>query len=317
MLKADESPRQMGRRTVICLEREVKAAGKLQGEQKMSDVAKKKTTIPSIREKKARGEKLTMITVYDYPFARLVDRSEAELILVGDSLGMVIQGLELTNPVTLDEIIYHTRTVRRGAPNTLVVGDMPFMSYQISPEQALASAGRIVKEGGADCVKMEGGEYFAPYVHKIVQAGIPVMGHIGLTPQSASALGGFKVQGRTPEQAEQLIADAKALDEAGVFAMVLECIPSGVAKVITESVAAATIGCGGGSYVDGHNLNAYDILGLFEKFVPKFVKQYENLAPEIIAGFNAFTDDVRSGGYPAPEYCFTGGDTIKQLYPSD
>jgi 3-methyl-2-oxobutanoate hydroxymethyltransferase len=143
------------------------------------------------------------------------------------------------------------------------------------------------------------------------------MGHIGLTPQSASALGGFKVQGRTAEQAEQLIADAKALDEAGVFAMVLECIPNGVAKVITESVGAATISCGAGPHVDGHNLNAYDILGLFEKFVPKFVKQYKVLAPEIIDGFNAFTDDVRTGIYPAPEYCFTGGDTIKQLYPTD
>ena len=285
----------------------------------MTDSRKKKTAIPSIREKKARGEKLTltMITVYDYPFARLVDRSEAELILVGDSLGMVIQGKDLTNPVTLDEIIYHCRAVRRGAPNTLVVGDMPFMSYQISPEQALSSAGRIIKEGGADCVKMEGGLYFAPYVHKIVQAGIPVMGHIGLTPQSASALGGFKVQGRTPEQAEQLIADAKALDEAGVFAMVLECIPSGVAKAITESVGAATIGCGGGPHVDGHNLNGYDILGLFEKFVPKFVKQYKLLAPEIIEGYNAFTEDVRSGSYPAPEYCFTGGDQIARLYPTD
>jgi len=283
----------------------------------MSNSGEKKTTIPSIIEKKARGERLTMITVYDYPFARLVDRSQAELILVGDSLGMVIQGKELTNPVTLEEVIYHVKCVRRGAPNTLVVGDMPFMSYQISPEQALASAGRIVKEGGADCVKMEGGEYFAPYVHKIVHAGIPVMGHIGLTPQSASALGGFKVQGRTPEQAEQLIADARALDDAGVFAMVLECIPTGVAKVITESVSAATIGCGAGPHVDGHNLNAYDILGLFEKFVPKFVKQYKVLAPEIIEGFNAFTDDVRTGNYPAPEYCFTGGDTIKQLYPTD
>jgi 3-methyl-2-oxobutanoate hydroxymethyltransferase len=283
----------------------------------LSNSGKQKTTIPSIKEKKARGEKLTMITVYDYPFARLVDHSEAEIILVGDSLGMVIQGKELTNPVTLDEVIYHVKAVRRGAPNTLVVGDMPFMSYQISPEQALASAGRIIKEGGADCVKMEGGEYFAPYVHKIVQAGIPVMGHIGLTPQSASALGGFKVQGRTREQAEQLIADAKALDEAGVFAMVLECIPAGVAKVITEAVGAATIGCGGGPHVDGHNLNAYDILGLFEKFVPKFVKQYKVLAPEIIAGFSAFTEDVRSRGYPTPEYCFTGGDEIKNLYPPD
>ena len=283
----------------------------------MSESQKKKTPIPALAEIKARGERVTMITVYDYPFARLVDRSAAELILVGDSLGMVIQGLEQTNPVTLDEVIYHVRAVRRGAPNTLVVGDMPFMSYQVSPEQALVSAGRIVKEGGADCVKMEGGEYFAPYVFKIAAAGIPVMGHIGLTPQSAAALGGFKVQGRTPEQAEQLIADARALDRAGAFAIVLECIPGGVARAITASVGALTIGCGAGPHVDGHNLNGYDILGLFEKFVPKFVKQYRSLAPEIIAGFDAFTGDVRSGSYPAPEHCFTGGDRIRELYPED
>jgi 3-methyl-2-oxobutanoate hydroxymethyltransferase len=283
----------------------------------MSGTQKRKTPIPAFRELKDRQEKVTMITVYDYPFARLVDCSKAELILVGDSLGMVIQGLEHTNPVTLDEVIYHIKAVRRGAPNTLVVGDMPFMSYQVSPKQALASAGRIIKEGGADCIKMEGGEYFAPYVCRIVQAGIPVMGHIGLTPQSASALGGFKVQGRTPKQAKQLIADAKALDAAGAFAMVLECIPSGVAKVITESVDAVTIGCGAGPHVDGQNLNAYDILGLFEKFVPKFVKQYKVLTPDMISGFNAFTDEVRSGHYPASEHCFTGGEEIRRLYPPD
>lgn len=283
----------------------------------MSQSSKKKTSIPSFRDIKARGEKVTMITVYDYPFARLVDRTEAELILVGDSLGMVIQGLDQTNPVTLDEVIYHVKAVRRGAPNTLVVGDMPFMSYQVNPEQALTSAGRVVKEGGADCVKMEGGEYFAPYVLKIVKAGIPVIGHIGLTPQSASALGGFRVQGRTQEAAEQLIADAKALNEAGAFAIVLECIPAGVAKIITESVGAATIGCGAGPYVDGHNLNAYDLLGLFEKFVPKFVKQYKALAPEIVSGFDSFTREVRAGSYPAPEHCFTGGKKIRELYPTD
>jgi 3-methyl-2-oxobutanoate hydroxymethyltransferase len=258
-----------------------------------------------------------MITVYDYPFARLVDRSDAELILVGDSLGMVVQGLEHTNPVTVEQIIYHTKAVRRGAPNTLVVGDMPFMSYQVSPEQALTSAGRLVKEGGADCVKMEGGTYLAPYVHKIVQAGIPVIGHIGLTPQSASALGGLKVQGRTPEQAEQLIADAEALDDAGAFAIVLECIPSGVAKAITESVGAVTIGCGAGPHVDGQNLNGYDILGLFEKFAPRFVKQYQTLAPDIVSSFELFTQEVRSGSFPASEHCFTGGKTIQQLYPTE
>jgi 3-methyl-2-oxobutanoate hydroxymethyltransferase len=282
-----------------------------------ADAPKKKTRIPSFAEIKARGEKVTMITVYDYPFARLVERTPAELILVGDSLGMVIQGLDGTPPVTLDEIIYHCKAVRRGAPNTLVVGDMPFMSYQVSPEQALSSAGRVIKESGADCIKMEGGAYFSPYVQKIVNAGIPVMGHIGLTPQSAAALGGFQVQGRTKEQAEQLIADAKALDEAGVFAMVLECIPAGVAKVITNSVRTTTISCGAGPHADGQNLNGYDLLGLFEKFVPKFVKQYASLAPDMIAGYRAFVEDVRSGAYPAAEHSFTGGEKISQLYPPE
>ncbi len=281
----------------------------------MNQTEKKKTTIPSFREKKEKKEKVTMITVYDYPFARLVDRSGAELILVGDSLGMVIQGNEHTNPVTLDEIIYHVKAVRKGALNTLVVGDMPFMSYQLNPDQALASAGKILKEGAADCVKMEGGEFFAPYVNKIVKAGIAVIGHIGLTPQSASALGGFKVQGKTREEADQLIQDARALDEAGAFAIVLECIPSGVAKVITESVQAVTIGCGAGPHVDGQNLNAYDILGIFDRFVPKFVKQYKMIAPEIIAGFNAFAAEVHSGDYPTPEHGFSGNDQIKELFP--
>ncbi len=284
---------------------------------RMNTTEKRKTPIPSFAELKRRGAKVTMITVYDYPFARLVDQTQAELILVGDSLGMVFQGLEHTNPVTLDEVIYHVKAVRRGAPNTLVVGDMPFMSYQVSPEQALASAGRVVKEGGADCVKMEGGAYLAPYVHKIVEAGIPVIGHIGLTPQSASALGGFRLQGRTPAEAEQLIEDARALEEAGAFAMVLECIPSGVAKAVTSAVGAVTIGCGAGPHVDGQNLNAYDILGLFEKFEPKFVKQYKDLAPAVRSGFDAFTEEVRSGRYPAAENCFTGGPEIRAVYPPD
>ena len=276
-----------------------------------------KITVPEFKVRKANGEKVTMITVYDFPMARLVDQSPAEMILVGDSLGMVIQGLEHTNPVTLDEIIYHAKAVRRGAPSTLIVGDMPFMSYQVGPEQALTSAGRIIKESGVDCVKMEGGTYLAATVQRIVQAGIPVVGHIGLTPQSASALGGFKVQGKTPEEAKQLIADAKALDQAGVFAMVLECIPAGVAKVITESVSAVTIGVGAGQFVNGQNLNAYDILGLFDAFVPKFVEQYKRLAPEIIDGFTVFAQSVRRGDYPNENQVFTGGETIKGLYPTD
>ena len=281
----------------------------------MAEAKKNKPTIPSFKDKKIRNENVTMITVYDFPFARLVDRSTAELILVGDSLGMVIQGLEHTNPVTLDEMIYHAKAVRRGAPNTLVVGDMPFMSYQISPEQALESAGKLLKEAGVDCVKMEGGLPFAPYVQKIVNAGIPVMGHIGLTPQSQSALGGFKVQGKTKTEAEQLLADAKALDAAGVFAMVLECIPVGVAKAITESVNAVTIGCGAGPHVNGQNLNAYDILGLFEKFIPKFVKQYAVAAPDFIKAFTSFNEDVQSGAYPTLDHSFMGGEEISKLYP--
>jgi 3-methyl-2-oxobutanoate hydroxymethyltransferase len=275
----------------------------------------KKITIPAFRQRKKDGHRVTMITVYDHVFARLVEASEAEMILVGDSLGMVIQGLPLTNPVTLDEIIYHTKAVRRGAPDTLVVGDMPFMSYQVSPETALASAGRIVKEGGADCIKLEGGVYVAPSVQKIVRAGIPVVGHIGLTPQSSSALGGFKVQGRTREEADQLVADARALDEAGVFAMVLECIPSGVAKVITESVRATTIGVGAGPCVDGHNLNAYDLLGLFGDFVPRFARQYRKMGAECTEVFSAFSREVRSGAYPAKEETYGGGPEIDQHYP--
>lgn len=282
----------------------------------MNQSEKKKLMIPSFKNLKSSGQKVTMITVYDYPFARLVDRSDVEMILVGDSLGMVIQGIEHTNPVKLEEIIYHVKAVRRGAPNTIVVGDMPFMSYQVNPEQALTSAGRIVKEGGADCVKMEGGRYFAPYVEKIVKSGIPVIGHIGLTPQSSAALGGFKVQGKTKKEAEQLVLDAKFIDEAGAFAIVLECIPTGVAKVITESVQAMTIGCGAGKFVDGQNLNAYDILGIFEKFVPKFVKQYKVMAPEFMDGFNAFCREVRAGVYPSIENSFSGGDEIIKLYPT-
>jgi 3-methyl-2-oxobutanoate hydroxymethyltransferase len=191
------------------------------------------------------------------------------------------------------------------------------MSYQVSPEQALASAGRIVKEGGADCVKLEGGVHAADTVRKIVQAGIPVMGHIGLTPQSASALGGFKVQGRTPTQAKALLADARALDEAGVFAMVLECIPAGVAKVVSASVGASTIGCGAGPHVDGHNLNGYDLIGMFDKFVPKFVQQYTAVAPTIHDAYQSFVDDVRSGAYPKREQTFLGGREVRELYPPE
>ena len=283
----------------------------------MSAESKTKLTIPAFRNLKKEGRKVTMITVYDFPFARLVDKSRAEMILVGDSLGMVIQGLDHTNPVTLDEMIYHAKMVRRGAPNTLVVGDMPFMSYQVSPDQAVAAAGRMLKETGVDCVKMEGGEWLAPYVKRITDVGVPVMGHIGLTPQSAAAMGGFKVQGRTKDQAEQLMADAKALDKAGAFSIVIECVPPGVTKAIRETVDAAIISCGAGPHADGQNLNGYDILGLFEKFVPKFVKQWKNLAGEMIDGYNQMADEVAGGTFPTPSHTFKGDEEVTELYPAD
>ena len=278
--------------------------------------SKKKTTIPSLADMKKAGDKLTMITVYDFPFARLVDQTPAEMILVGDSLGMVIQGGDSTNPVTLDEIIYHAKAVRKGAPNTLIIGDMPFMSYQACPKDAVRSAGRLFKEAAVDCVKIEGGRYFVDHVRALKGSGIPVMGHIGLTPQSASALGGFKLQGKTQAEAEELIKDAIALDEAGCFAMVLECMPPGVVKKITESVNAITISTGSGPHADGFNLNAYDLLGIFDQFVPKFVEQYKKLGPEIKDGFNAFTQAVRDKSYPAPQHVFKGSEEIQNLYPN-
>jgi 3-methyl-2-oxobutanoate hydroxymethyltransferase len=237
------------------------------------------------------------------------------MILVGDSLGMVIQGGDSTNPVTLDEIIYHAKAVRKGAPNTLIVGDMPFMSYQASPQDAVRSAGRLIKEAAVDCVKIEGGKFFAEHVRCLKGAGIPVMGHIGLTPQSASALGGFKVQGKTKEEAKDLIEDAIALDEAGAFAMVLECMPPGVVKKITQTVKASVISTGSGPHADGFNLNAYDLLGIFDQFVPKFVEQYKKLGPEIKDGFNAFTQAVRNKTYPCPQHMFKGSEEIQNLYP--
>jgi 3-methyl-2-oxobutanoate hydroxymethyltransferase len=246
-----------------------------------------------------------MITVYDYPFARLVDHTTAELILVGDSLGMVIQGLEHTNPVTLDEIIYHVKAVRRGAPNTLVVGDMPFMSYQLSPEQALASAGRIVKEGGADCVKLEGGMHVADTVLKIVQAGIPVMGHIGLTPQSFHQMGGFKIQGRQQGAVKKLVDDARALQEAGAYSIVLEGMPSPVARRITEAIDIPTIGIGAGSDCDGQVLVIYDLLGMDESFKPKFVRRFESLGTRIRTAVDNYVAEVRDGSFPNENESFS------------
>ncbi|HHV06618.1 MAG TPA: 3-methyl-2-oxobutanoate hydroxymethyltransferase [Firmicutes bacterium] len=266
---------------------------------------KRKVTIPQLEEMKQAGKKIKMVTAYDYPTAVLVDKTEIELILVGDSLGMVVLGYEGTVPVTMDDMIHHTRPVVKGAPNTFIVGDMPFMSYNISQEDAIYNAGRIMKEGGADCVKLEGGTVMASTVKAIVDAGIPVMAHIGLTPQTASALGGFKVQGKDAKMANEIIEDALALEEAGAFSIVLECIPAQVAKVITEKLSIPTIGIGAGPWCDGQVLVTHDMLGLFDRFVPKFVKQYAKVGDIIVDAFKQYAEEVNTGVFPDKAHSFT------------
>lgn len=266
---------------------------------------KRKVTIPQLKEMKQAGKKIKMVTAYDYPTGVLVDKTEIELILVGDSLGMVVLGYDGTVPVTMDDMIHHIRPVVKGAPNTFIVGDMPFMSYNISQEDAIYNAGRIMKEGGADCVKLEGGTIMAPTVKAIVDAGIPVMAHIGLTPQTASALGGFKVQGKDADMAKEIIEDAVALEEAGAFSIVLECIPAPVAKMITEKLSIPTIGIGAGPWCDGQVLVAHDMLGLFDRFVPKFVKQYAKVGDIIVDAFKQYAEEVNAGTFPDMAHSFT------------
>jgi 3-methyl-2-oxobutanoate hydroxymethyltransferase len=265
---------------------------------------RKKITIPDIVEKKREGKKITMLTAYDYPTALLVDRAQIDMILVGDSVGMVILGYETTVPVTMDEMIHHTKAVTRAARFALVVGDMPFMSYNISEEEAIRNAGRFVKEAGADAVKLEGGTGVQTTVQAIVGAGIPVMGHIGLTPQTVSQLGGFKVQGKTAEAAQKLIDDAKALEQAGAFSVVLEAIPAEVAGRITQSVSIPTIGIGAGVACDGQVLVYQDMIGLFDRFVPKFVKQYARVGEMMLKTFEQFKEEVEKGIFPGEEHSF-------------
>jgi 3-methyl-2-oxobutanoate hydroxymethyltransferase len=257
-----------------------------------------------LRDMKQRGEKIAMLTCYDATFARLLDESHVDLLLVGDSLGMVIQGHDTTLPVTLDEVIYHTRAVARGAHRAHVVGDMPFMSYQTSIEAALANAGRLIKEGGAHSVKLEGGAQHAELVARLVACGIPVMGHIGLTPQSFHQLGGFKVQGREQGGAERLIADARALEAAGAYAVVLEGIPTEIAQHITEAVGIPTIGIGAGAGCDGQVLVVYDLLGMNDSFKPRFVRTYEKLATRIRTAVDAYVTDVKESGFPGEAETF-------------
>lgn len=265
---------------------------------------RKKTTIPDILEKKRQGKKITMLTAYDYPTALLVDRAEIDMILVGDSVGMVVLGYETTVPVTMEEMIHHTKAVTRGARYALVVGDMPFMSYNTSENEAITNAGRFLKEAGADAVKLEGGTTVQTIVQAIVRAGIPVMGHIGLTPQTISQLGGFKVQGRTAEAAKRIIDDAKALEEAGAFSIVLEAIPGEIARQITQTVGIPTIGIGAGIECDGQVLVYQDMIGLFDRFVPRFVKQYSRVGEIMLNSFKQFKEEVEKGVFPGEEHSF-------------
>jgi 3-methyl-2-oxobutanoate hydroxymethyltransferase len=262
-------------------------------------------TTQKLQQMKFRGEKITMVTAYDATFARLFDAAGADSLLVGDSLGMVVQGHDHTLSVTVEDIVYHCRAVVRGAPRPHIVGDLPFMSYQVSREEALRNAGRIIKEGGAHAVKLEGGEELADTVRLIDRAGIPVMGHVGLTPQSIHKLGGFKVQGRDEEAAARILRDARALEEAGCYAIVLEGIPAPLARRVTEGVSIPTIGIGAGVHCDGQVLVCYDLLGMDDSFRPRFVKQYENLSERIIGAVRAFIDDVKGREFPQAEHSFS------------
>ena len=269
---------------------------------------RKKVTIHDIQQAKAEGRKITMLTAYDYPFGQLVDLAEIDIILVGDSLGMVVMGLDGTVPVTLEDMIHHIKAVMRGCKYAHVVGDMPFMSYNTSIRDAIVNAGRLMKEGGCDSIKLEGGVDFAPTIESIVKAGIPVQGHIGLTPQTASALGGFKTQGRDAMSAKRLIDDAKAIEQAGCYSIVLEAVPAAVGKLVTEAVKIPIIGIGAGVDVDGQVLVTHDLLGLFDKFVPKFVKQYTSIRPVILDALAEYRDEVKAGTFPAEEHSFKISD---------
>ncbi len=265
---------------------------------------KKRKTILDIGQLKQQGEKITVLTAYDYPFAKLMDTAGIDMILVGDSVGSVVSGYENTLPVTLDEMIYHSRAVVRGSEQALVITDMPFMSYQIDVRDARLNAGRLIKEGGAQAVKLEGGEHIAETIRAIVDIDIPVVGHIGLTPQSIHRMGGFKVQGRQEEQARKILADAKAVEEAGAFCVVLEGIPRSLAKEITASLTIPTIGIGAGIDCDGQVLVIHDILGLCDKYSPKFVKRYADVSGTISAGISDYISEVKSGAFPTIDHSF-------------
>ncbi|MHA2086135.1 MAG: 3-methyl-2-oxobutanoate hydroxymethyltransferase [Candidatus Thorarchaeota archaeon] len=263
----------------------------------------RKTTF-RIKQMKRKGKKIVMLTAYDAPTAKILSDCGVDLILVGDSVGNSLLGYESTIPVTLDAVIHHSAAVSRAKPNSLIIGDMPFMSYKVSAEQALANCGRMLQEGGAEAVKIEGGGRIVETVAAVVDAGIPVMGHIGLTPQSIYELGGYRVQGRTAEKTETLVNQALALQEAGAFSLVIELVPSETAKAITEAVEIPTIGIGAGSHCDGQVLVLWDMLGLFEDFKPKFLKKYADVKKLIVDAVNEYSTDVREGKFPDKDHSF-------------
>jgi len=267
-------------------------------------------TINDVRQMKRKGEKITMLTAYDYSTARIIDEVGIPLILVGDSLGMVVLGYESTIPVTIDEMLHHTKVVVRGTKRAMVIGDMPFMTYHISVEDALHNAARFIQEGGAQAIKLEGGVTVAEKVKNIVNCGIPVMGHIGLTPQSIYQLGGYKVQGKTPETAARLLEDARVLEQAGAFAIVLETVPTPLATLITKSISIPTIGIGAGVGCDGQIQIINDILGSFTDFVPKHAKQYAKLADIIRAAVTEYDKEVKAGSFPTEEQSFSMDESI-------
>ena len=267
-------------------------------------MSNEKMTLAKLQQKKNNGEKITMLTAYDYSAATLVDQAGIDTILIGDSLGNVMLGYDSTVPVTMDEMIHHCKAVSRAVKNGFIIGDMPFMSYQVSIEKAIENAGRFLKEAYCDSVKLEGGSDMAPTVRAIVKAGIPVCGHIGLTPQTAAMLGGYKVQGKDAESARKLLQSAKDLENAGAFMIVFECIPDTLAARITGELNIPTIGIGAGADCDGQVLVFHDILGLYERFTPKFVKQYLKLAPMIKGALKQYKIDVENGVFPGPENVF-------------
>jgi 3-methyl-2-oxobutanoate hydroxymethyltransferase len=264
--------------------------------------ARKKVTTLALRRKKERGEPISMLTAYDYPTALAMDQAGLDAILVGDSLGMVVLGYETTLPVTMEDMLHHARAVSRGARSALLIGDMPFMSYQVSVEQAVANAGRFLQEAGMDAVKLEGGRERAEAVRAITGAGIPVMGHLGLTPQSVHQLGGFRAQGKTAPAARRLVEDARILEQAGCFSLVLESVPARLGELISKRISIPTIGIGAGAGCDGQVLVTHDLLGLFDRFTPRFVKKYADLHGEMQRAFGEFVEDVETRRFPSQEH---------------